>query len=177
MIDASTYSGAKQLDLEQRQYPLIDEYVKSYGNPDFIFKDGQMSVYFIYRDAPKVVHFSISVLGGGTIDIKNTIPSDFQHQIDSISPRKNYETINNTASQNIKEAKEELFYDDDTGKGTISIEGNLSARPYLVKKIGDICSSKHVLLKSNIPPNPGYYKILNEELKDGKLTIEFQATQ
>jgi len=325
LIDVKTLEGMKQLDLEQRQYLQIKRYVESNGVPDYIYKDGQFSIYVIYSKLPKVVHFSMGLSGGCTIDIKDNIPKDWQYQIDASNPKEKLDSSKNivpivttpSPTSGLKESElkdkvfpikkaideldviqitnvvnlmvpgaywvpfpveidpcilsltrttegwkyysapqvngrasflllsvisqgdtigirvsvanpndrewyvdntnynsnvyetiwtksvgeeeisqygilfmkvpsdkenittqhsEELYYDDNTGKGKISISGQgLSARPYLLQRIGEICSSKNVVLKAGQKIPAGSYKILSENLKNGKLTIEFES--
>ncbi|MEI6056978.1 MAG: hypothetical protein WCR55_13085 [Lentisphaerota bacterium] len=71
---------------------------------------------------------------------------------------------------------EELYYDEKTGIGKISVTGEgLSARPYLLMRVAEISSSKNVVLKSGQKIPAGAYRILGEELSDGKLTMGFEA--
>ncbi|MEI6057299.1 MAG: hypothetical protein WCR55_14740, partial [Lentisphaerota bacterium] len=95
LIDVKTLEGMKQLDLEQRQYLQIKRYVESNGVPDYIYKDGQFSIYVIYSKLPKVVHFSMGLSGGCTIDIKDNIPKDWQYQIDASNPKEKLDSSKN----------------------------------------------------------------------------------
>jgi hypothetical protein len=71
---------------------------------------------------------------------------------------------------------ESLIYDDNTRRGKISIVGKgLEARAYLLTRIGEICSTKNVLLTAGQKANPGFYRILNESLTKDRLEIDFQA--
>ena len=69
----------------------------------------------------------------------------------------------------------ELVYDQMTNKGCISVQGKgLEARPWMLKKIGEIASSQNIIIKAGEAPEAGFYRILDEEAKDGKYTIEFE---
>ena len=70
----------------------------------------------------------------------------------------------------------ELVYDEKTKKGYISVKGKgLEARPWMMKKIGEICSSKNIVMQEGTKPEPGYFRVLDEKLQEGKYTIEFEA--
>ena len=70
----------------------------------------------------------------------------------------------------------ELVYDEKTKIGHISIKGRgLEARPWMMKKIGEICTSKNIIIQDGTRPEPGYFRVLDEKLQDGKFTIEFEA--
>ena len=57
----------------------------------------------------------------------------------------------------------------------ISKQG-LEARDWVIQNIGRIASSKELLLEAGSEPTAGgRYKALNESLKDGILTIEFEV--
>jgi hypothetical protein len=70
-------------------------------------------------------------------------------------------------------------YDARTQKGSLSVDisgHGIEAREWVVKNIGKICSSKEVLLEAGQENSTGgRYRVLNESLKDGILTIEFTA--
>jgi len=75
-----------------------------------------------------------------------------------------------------KPIEHELVYDEKTQRGHISVKGKgLEARPWMMKKIGEVCSSKNVVIQDGTQPEPGYFRVLDEKLKDGKYTIEFEA--
>lgn len=70
----------------------------------------------------------------------------------------------------------ELAYNEKTKRGYISVKGKgLEARPWMMKKIGEVCSSKNIVIQDGTQPEPGYFRVLDEKLKDGKYTIEFEA--
>ena len=70
----------------------------------------------------------------------------------------------------------ELMYDEKKQKGYISVKGmGLEARTWMITKIGEICSSKNIVIQEGVKPEPGCFKVLNEKLKDGKFTIEFEC--
>jgi hypothetical protein len=70
-------------------------------------------------------------------------------------------------------------YDAQSQKGSLSVDisgHGIEAREWVVKNIGKICSSKEVLLEAGQENSTGgRYRVLNESLKDGILTIEFTA--
>ena len=70
-------------------------------------------------------------------------------------------------------------YDAQTQKGSLSMDisgHGIEAREWVLKNIGKICSSKEVLLEAGQESSTGgRYRVLNESLKDGILTIEFTA--
>ena len=70
-------------------------------------------------------------------------------------------------------------YDSRTDKGSLSVnisDYGLEARDWVIKNIGKICSSKEVLLEAGPEKSTGgHYRVLNESLKDGVLTIDFTA--
>ena len=70
-------------------------------------------------------------------------------------------------------------YDHETKKGKLSvdIEGKgIGVRQWLLKHIGEICSSKNVLLKAGEESEEGgRYRVLNESVRENVLTIEFEA--
>jgi hypothetical protein len=70
-------------------------------------------------------------------------------------------------------------YDARTQRGVISVDTaghGIEAREWVVKNIGKICSSKELLLQAGQESDSGgRYRVLNESVKDGILTIEFTA--
>ena len=88
---------------------------------------------------------------------------------------------NTESSKNLSEkyvpVGDELLYDDATRKGSISVQGKgLEARSWMMEKIGEIASSKNIRIQAGTNPMAGYFRILNEKMKDGKYTIEFEIT-
>jgi uncharacterized protein YbjQ (UPF0145 family) len=72
----------------------------------------------------------------------------------------------------------EFVYDEKTKKGYISVKGRgLEARPWMIKQIEAVCSSKDVIIQGGTEPEPAYYRILNEKLQNGKFTIEFELVR
>ena len=93
----------------------------------------------------------------------------------TVSKFEKTKSSNNLARKYVP-AEEELVYDEATKKGYISVKGKgLSARSWMLKKIGEVCSSKNIVLQAGIRPEPGYFRVLDEKLQDGKFTIEFEA--
>jgi hypothetical protein len=75
-----------------------------------------------------------------------------------------------------KEIENELVYDENTRQGYISVKGRgLEARSWMLKKIGEVCSSKNIVLEDGKKPQPGYYRLLDETLVDGVYTIKFEV--
>jgi hypothetical protein len=73
-------------------------------------------------------------------------------------------------------AQEELSFDSASKRGTISVMGSgFKVRAYLLKRIADICTSADIMIKAGEKPPPGYYRIISEKLKDGRMIIEFEA--
>ena len=70
-------------------------------------------------------------------------------------------------------------YNSQTGHGILSVQiGNkgIEARHWIVTHIGEICSDKNVVLEAGKENRKGgMYKVLNESVKQGVLTIEFEA--
>jgi hypothetical protein len=70
-------------------------------------------------------------------------------------------------------------YDSKTQKGRISVDISaygIGARDWVIKNIGKICSSKELLMEAGHESSSGgHYRLLNESMKDGVLTIEFVA--
>jgi hypothetical protein len=70
-------------------------------------------------------------------------------------------------------------YDAKTRRGVISVDmagRSIEARDWVVKNIGKICSSKELLMEAGQENGVGgHYRVLNETVKDGVLTIEFTA--
>ena len=70
-------------------------------------------------------------------------------------------------------------YDSKTAKGILSVDianAGIEARDWVIKNIGKIASSKELLLEAGKEPTDGgRYKVLNESLKDGILTVEFEV--
>ena len=70
-------------------------------------------------------------------------------------------------------------YDSKNAKGVLSVDiasGGMEARDWVIKNIGRIASSKEMMLEAgNEPTSGGRYKVLNESLKDGILTVAFEV--
>jgi hypothetical protein len=69
-------------------------------------------------------------------------------------------------------------YDESSRKGTISVDisgRGIGARESVIENIGKICSDKGINLKHGERTYEGaYYRVLNESVKNGILTIEFE---
>lgn len=74
---------------------------------------------------------------------------------------------------------ESYQFDATTNKGklTVDLQGRgVEMRHWIVKNIGKICSDQNItLIAGEKPPQNGRYRILNESLTNGLLTIEFEA--
>jgi hypothetical protein len=85
----------------------------------------------------------------------------------------------NSRSERMNTVAASYQYDARTQKGSLSVDisgHGIEAREWVVKNIGKICSSKEVLLEAGQENSTGgRYRVLNESLKDGILTIEFTA--
>lgn len=72
-------------------------------------------------------------------------------------------------------------YDEKTKKGyvtAITTGKDINKVTDQMKKfIGKVCSSKNIVIQDGTEPEPGFFRILNENTKDGKCTIEFQAVR
>ena len=70
-------------------------------------------------------------------------------------------------------------YNDKISKGVLSVDitnQGMEGRDWVIKNIGKIASSKELLLEAgNEPTTGGRYKVLNESLDDGILTVEFEV--
>jgi hypothetical protein len=72
----------------------------------------------------------------------------------------------------------EFVYDEKTQRGYISVKSKgLEARPWMIKQIEEVCSSKNIVIQGGTKPEPAYYRILDEKLQDGKFTIEFELVR
>jgi hypothetical protein len=70
-------------------------------------------------------------------------------------------------------------YDATSQKGVLSVDisgKGIEAREWVVKNIGNICSSKNITLEAGKETKTGgRYRVLNESVRDGILTIEFET--
>ena len=70
-------------------------------------------------------------------------------------------------------------YDDRTREGSLSARSDadqFELRNWMLRKIGEIASSKNVAIKAGEEPvSGGNYEVLNESSTDGVLTIDFRA--
>ena len=71
-------------------------------------------------------------------------------------------------------------YEDKSKRGVVvaDIKGKgFEARAWVVRNIGKICSEKNItMIAGQEPEKGGHYRVLNESVKEGKLTIEFEAS-
>jgi outer membrane murein-binding lipoprotein Lpp len=72
-------------------------------------------------------------------------------------------------------------YDAASQKGTLSVDisgKGIEAREWIIKNIGRICSSKNIIMEAGKETKAcGYYRVMNESVQDGILTIEFEAVR
>jgi len=84
-----------------------------------------------------------------------------------------------TANQKTPTEIVSYSYNDKTGKGSLSAKVNgdhFQTRNWMIKKIGEISSSKRVaLLAGKESLQGGTYQVLDEESKAGMLTIKFET--
>ena len=72
--------------------------------------------------------------------------------------------------------KTEFNYNDQTKKGFISSKiTGMNERTVLMKEIANICATKNIKLSTGIEAPSGHFRILDEQLKDGTLTISFES--
>lgn len=72
--------------------------------------------------------------------------------------------------------EDEYKYDEETRKGYIALKGKgLQARAWMMKTIGEICATKNIAVESGATPEPGYFFVLDEELRDDIFTIHFES--
>jgi hypothetical protein len=73
-------------------------------------------------------------------------------------------------------SREKLTFDKKTKLGSISIPGNgIDARTYLIERIGNICFSLQEKAKKVDGGNSsGYFNIIDEKVKNGRMTIKFE---
>jgi hypothetical protein len=93
------------------------------------------------------------------------------------SPKGSQETTKSSGSGAVP-IDHELVYDEKTKRGYISVKGKgLEARPWMIKQIEAVCSSKNIVIQGGTEPEPAYYRILDEKLQNGKFTIEFEVVR
>lgn len=72
--------------------------------------------------------------------------------------------------------KTEFKYDDKTKRGFVSSRINgTSERAALMREIAQICATKNIKLSTGMEAPSGYFRVLDEQLKDGVLTITFES--
>ncbi|MDD5135545.1 MAG: SUMF1/EgtB/PvdO family nonheme iron enzyme, partial [Phycisphaerae bacterium] len=104
------------------------------------------------------------LIGGDVVVQENPVP-----QLEKAEPV-------NDSQKTFVPVEHELIYNEKTQKGYISIKGmGLEARSWMVTKIGEICSSKNIVIQQGEKPESACFKLLDEKLKDGKFTIEFEC--
>lgn len=71
-------------------------------------------------------------------------------------------------------AREKLTYSD--GKGSLTMPGGIDGREHLLKRIGEICSTKNVGIKAGQEPTKGgIYRVNTEVLDKGSFRIDFEC--
>lgn len=72
-----------------------------------------------------------------------------------------------------------MSYDSNARRGTFSVKvvaGDFEAtRRWVRKNIESIVADKNILIKTGERPPQAHYKLLNEEVKDGVIVVEFEA--
>lgn len=105
----------------------------------------------------------------GTRPVKKRLIEDFAARFATRSDLKN-------GSNGFQPSYDKLDYDSDTGRGTLAVYGKgIEARPWMIKRIEDIASSKNILLKAGETPKRGYYVILDETIAGNIFTIDFEV--
>lgn len=104
--------------------------------------------------------------------VHGSLTPDTEHTRDTVIPRISPVSIE-------KEFEVTHFqYSATTNKGEISVKTygrGMEAREWLVKNIGMICSSMGVVLKAGEEPTTGGpYRLLDQKIEDGILTIHFE---
>lgn len=109
---------------------------------------------------------------------------------DRFAPKEAKKTAKSQTEQSTYEKKENVsktykecpvtnyYYDDSSRKGAISVNisgKGIDARDSIIENIGKICSDKGIVLKHGERSHEGaFYRVLNESVKDGILTVEFE---
>jgi len=148
-------------------------YPKQFGYRYLLMIDGwrEANVYDLVLDTSKRIIISKK------IDI---MVSKVAHAISSFEKKQSsLKLTEKTQKPHYKKTvkqEEELSFDSNSKRGKISIIGSgFKVRAYLLKRIADICTSADIMIKAGEKPPPGYYRILSEKLKDGRMIIEFEA--
>jgi hypothetical protein len=116
----------------------------------------------------------LEIPDAGSSKSYNFLPSNTD--INSMQIPTNTKEPHNIPPKTFAPIEHEFVYNEKTQKGYISVKGKgLEARPWMMKKIGEICSSKNILIQEGTRPEPGYFRVTDEKLLDGKYTIEFEA--
>jgi hypothetical protein len=125
-------------------------------------------------------------------EIKDTVQGTSNHTVTNSEPVASVSHLTNAVestpeSQALRPTQPTLAtikvinyqYDNVTRKGTLSVDVSdygLEARNWVLQNIGKICSSKNLLLEAGKETDTGgKYRVLNESMKNGILTIEFTA--
>lgn len=149
-----------------RQMSSYLRYSKNHGYRYLLVNngDGTWTFYDLYLGKDKNVRFPKG-LDNLVYLIEDTI-SKFEKEKPSKSLSAGYNVVGQS-----------LEYDDKTKRGKLSIHGKgIEARSWMLMKIGQIASSKNILLKSGMQPDAGYFEVLNEKIANNVFTIEFRAT-
>lgn len=140
-------------------------YAKDYGFRYLMINngDGTWTIFDLLLTQDKTIR-SLKGLSNLIPMIEDTIEK-FESQKSTIQLANQYTPL-----------KEKFHYDDSSKKGCISLQGQgFEARAWILKKIGEVCSSKNIVLKSGQKPDPGYFIVTNEILENGIFTIEFEV--
>lgn len=81
-----------------------------------------------------------------------------------------------TIADNFKPVSESFEYDDNTRRGVLSVAGKgIEARYWMLKKIGDVASTKNVAIKAGEKASQGAFIVTDEKIENGVFTIAFET--
>ena len=141
-------------------------YAKNHGYRYLLVNNGDSTwtLFDVYLDLDKTVRFPKG--------LDNLI-----YLIEDTVAKFEIKKSTKSMSAKYKPVRDKLEYNDITRRGTLSIHGKgIEARSWMLTKIGEIASTKNILLKAGEKPKAGYFLILNEKIENNVFTIEFEAT-
>lgn len=140
--------------------------------------------------------FEIEFPGGADLDsfrrishdLRNTTAEQYaeEHQTNVMNVRVSY-TTQKIHDGNIVSGRVGVYefegismsYDSNSRRGTFAVKvvaGDFEAtRRWVKKNIESIVADKNIMLKTGERPPQAHYKLLNEEVKDGVIVVEFEA--